>query len=339
MQSNEIHDKNVCANHTDRVQPIQYPLTSEGYAHSINPECEEMILSHLQTYGLVVVPVLSGSECTETLQAFFKESNVQQRPVATEKLSLDPRTWGSTNWPNKSHFLVRRRPTISLEATLVRTHPVIHRVFAAIFGTDQLQTSIDRWGVMRGTVNIPTRQGDGTIVPQDHPEWRQNLRLHWDMNPWAYINTQESMQKQRYQALVDILDSPIDVGGFRAVPGSHLHYLEQWAKRHDKPKDYNMTSYRSVKILDDDPMQHLSQKIPIKAGDMLIFDSRLLHGTFPNHSPSMRLVQYVRMMPSDWAKSDVFSAENVLGRHPNWRDRLNSYGLSERERRLLNLIL
>ena len=324
-------------NHTAKLERLAYPITPDGYAESISASNGEEILARLDRFGLVAVPILSAEERAKTLKAFFRESNEQQRPCATEKLSMDPLTWGDENWPNSSHFLVRRRPTVALEPTLVRTNPKIQQVFATIFGTDKLQTSIDRWGVMRGTVNIPTRQEDGTIIRKDRPEWRQNLRLHWDMNPWAYVEEDVTKRQPRYQALVAILDSPKEVGGFRCVPGSHHRYLEQWANTNEMPQDYNKQSYRSVKVSENDPAQALSQPIPVKAGDMLVFDSRLLHGTYPNESSSMRLVQYVRMMPQSMAKGDVFSAENVLRWHPNWRDILTSYPLDDRSKQLLGL--
>lgn len=322
------------------IKETKYPISADGYAEAVNASDQQEILSRLDQFGLVVVPVLSSDECSQTLASFFKESNEQQRPGATRKLSMDPLTWGNENWPNKSHFLVRRRPSIGLEPTRVRTHPTIHKVFATIFGTERLQTSIDRWGVMRGTVNIPTQVTEDGKIPclQDHPEWRQHLRLHWDMNPWAYVMDKRNMNGQcqhRYQALVAILDSPENVGGFRGVPGSHHWYLEQFAGTHSMPPDYSMTAYRSVKIPEDDPAQNLSQTIPIRAGHMIVFDSRLLHGTVPNASSAMRLVQYVRMMPTDMAQGDVFSAEQVLQRHPDWKKQLESYQLDERAKRLL----
>jgi Phytanoyl-CoA dioxygenase (PhyH) len=325
------------------LKQILYPITKDGYAESVASSDGQEITSRLDRFGLVAVRILNEAECSRTVEAFFKESNEQQRPGATSQLSMDPLTWGNENWPNNSHFLVRRRPSIGLAPTLVRTHPKIKEVFATIFGTDDLQTSIDRWGVMRGTVNIPTCQQDdnGTIVLQDHPEWRQHLRLHWDMNPWAsYIDeNQNEGQHHRYQALVAILDSPENVGGFRCVPGSHHWYMKQWAASNTTPSNYSMSSYRSVKIADNDSANNLSQNIPIKAGDMLVFDSRLLHGTFTNESSSMRLVQYMRMMPSNMARGDVFSAVNVLERHADWREILESYNtlLDDSARRLLGL--
>lgn len=322
---------------TKNLKRLQYPISKYGYAEVVNPADQKEILYRLDQFGVVVVPVLSPEEQSQLLDSFFKESNEQQRPGATHKLSIDPITWGSENWPSKSHFLVRRRPTVAFEPTITRTHPIVHQVFATIFGTDKLLTSIDRWGVMRGTVDIPTEFIDGSIIKRDYPEWRQNLRLHWDMNPWAYIEEKSGKRQQRYQALIAVLDSPVEVGGFRAVPGSHRYYLEQWADSHEMPDGYSMTSYQSVKISNDDPAQSFSQKIPVRAGDMVVFDSRLLHGTFENKSQAMRLVQYVRMMPHEMANGDVFSATNVLARHPDWKEVLRSYPLDNRSKRLLGL--
>ena len=52
---------------------------------------------------------------------------------------------------------------------------------------------------------------------------------------------------------------------------------------------------------------------------------------------SMRLVQYVRMMPQFMVKDDVLSASNVIDRHSNWCDVLGSYPLNVRAQRLLSL--
>ena len=44
-------------------------------------------------------------------------------------------------------------------------------------------SSIDRFGILRGTVDVPTQQADGSVRLENQPQWRQNLVLHWDMNP------------------------------------------------------------------------------------------------------------------------------------------------------------
>mmetsp|Transcript_14464 Transcript_14464/g.21317 ORF Transcript_14464/g.21317 Transcript_14464/m.21317 type:complete len:340 (+) Transcript_14464:16-1035(+) len=319
------------------LEKLRYPIAWDGYAETVDSTATEEIQHYLDRFGMVVIPILSAEEQSLLLDAFFEEFNEQQRSSATHKLSLDPLTWGSQNWPSTGPFLCQR-PALGLQPTLVRTHPVIRQVFANIFGTDELVTSIDRWGAMRGSVGVPTQQEDGSISYQDHPEWRKNLELHWDMNPFAYAQEKKvGACQHRYQALVAVLDNPKEVGGLRVVPGSHRHYLEEWAGRNKVPKGYSLTSPHSVKLPGDDPAQHLSQKIPIKAGDMVVFDSRLLHGTFQNESQSMRLVQYIRMMPISMAEGDRFSATQSLKKHPDWRQLFESYGLDSQARRLLGL--
>ena len=90
----------------NKFERLQYPSTKDGYAESVNPADDKEILHRLDKFGLVVVPVLSTDEQSRLLDSFFHESNTQQRPGATHKLSLDPLTHGNQNWPAKSHFLV-----------------------------------------------------------------------------------------------------------------------------------------------------------------------------------------------------------------------------------------
>mmetsp|Transcript_2813 Transcript_2813/g.6151 ORF Transcript_2813/g.6151 Transcript_2813/m.6151 type:complete len:107 (+) Transcript_2813:97-417(+) len=99
---------------TTNMKKLRYPIsTDDGYAVSIKLSDVGQIVEHLDQYGLVFIEaVLSPTEKAQTLEAFFQESNEQQRPTATRKLSLDPLSWDDDNWPNKSHFLVQRRPTI-----------------------------------------------------------------------------------------------------------------------------------------------------------------------------------------------------------------------------------
>ena len=61
-------------------------------------------------------------------------------------------------------------------------------------------SSIDRFGIMRGTVDVPTQQADGSVRLENQPQWRQNLVLHWDMNPWSVEDANGNLiYKQRYQ--------------------------------------------------------------------------------------------------------------------------------------------
>jgi hypothetical protein len=42
-----------------------------------------------------------------------------------------------------------------------------------------------------------------------------------------------------------------------------------------------------------------AQRAPIRAGDLLIWDARLLHCNYPNNSDRLRMVQYMQMKRAD----------------------------------------
>jgi hypothetical protein len=90
--------------------------------------------------------------------------------------------------------------------------------------------------------------------------------------------------------------------------------MEKWTGSRNKPVGDSSTSYHSIKIAEYD----------------VVFDNRLLHGTFPNDSPPMRLELHVRMVPHSTASKGAFSAENVPKRHDKWARFFESYGLNYR---------
>ncbi len=53
--------------------------------------------------------------------------------------------------------------------------------------------------------------------------------------------------------------------------------------------------HTSVQIAKDDPIRKDIQKMPIRKGSILIWNSRLPHGTFPNNSSNFRMIQYMKM--------------------------------------------
>ncbi len=76
-----------------------------------------------------------------------------------------------------------------------------------------------------------------------------------------------------------------------------IHKLSvDWAQKN--PQNLQM----QVDIHDDILMNNL-QKIPMKKGCLLIWNSLLFHGNHPNFSANWRGVQYIRMLP---IKNDLY---------------------------------
>lgn len=62
---------------------------------------------------------------------------------------------------------------------------LIIKVFVKLLEREDLYCSIDNWGLFRGTKNLVFRDENGEEYVTDRDEWRYNLRLHWDFNPWV----------------------------------------------------------------------------------------------------------------------------------------------------------
>lgn len=159
----------------------QYPTTSDGYVVSYPSSQPHHYLPLLRKYGCCVVQVFSREECNKTIIAMFEDLNSLQNPkVARAKLDPDnPETWASENWPNPHGKFLTNTPTFCMQAWKNRLHPNVIQTFENIYGTSDLVTSVDNWGIFRGTRNL---QIDGESVSR--PEWSTELPIHWHIDPW-----------------------------------------------------------------------------------------------------------------------------------------------------------
>lgn len=69
-----------------------------------------------------------------------------------------------------------------------------------------------------------------SVVMMDRPDWRHNLKPHWDLNPWKWLKEIEKGEPEQYQSLLAINECPEEVGGFRCLPGSHIFVKGNYSK-------------------------------------------------------------------------------------------------------------
>jgi len=203
-----------------------------------------------------------------------------------------------------------------------RQNPNVYQAYSKILGTEELFVSVDRFGVMRPTTQVLQKDGVSRV---DYPEYGTEEKwLHWDLNPWKLLpknaetaNTEVSDYEIdirdpgffitenndtsflppyfKVQGLVALTDCTEDDGGFLCVPGFQKE-INQWAEAneglYERKKDKTYVSVPS-----NDSIVDRAVKIPIRAGSLLIWDSRLPHCNFPNHSDKFRIVQYIKMFP------------------------------------------
>jgi hypothetical protein len=106
--------------------------------------------------------------------------------------------------------------------------------------------------------------------------------LHWDVSLKQPIPF-------GLQGLLYLSDTDENQGAFTVVPGFQNH-INNWLdqlKPHDNPRAQN--------ALDDFP----KKPIAAKAGDFIIWNQCLPHGSCPNTSNTPRIVQYINYQPLD----------------------------------------
>jgi len=156
-----------------------------------------------------------------------------------------------------------------------------------------LWVSIDRFGIMRPTKNIPMRPLEpkkhrvdvevesNEDVKLDFTGWRSISNwIHWDLNPWMWtggkkeglnyqfednfiseFNGTKNLGDLKLQGLINLTDAKENDGGFCAVPGFHKH-LKEWS---DLTKDtacakMSLSNFDLVNLPPDDSIQNYLEK-------------------------------------------------------------------------------
>lgn len=171
-----------------------------------------------------------------------------------------------------------------------RQAPRIHGAFADIWGSEDLWVTIDR-----ANLNIPVK-----------PNWDFKGFIHWD------IDTGIKPLPFAVQGVLSLTDTTADQGGFQCVPGFPKQF-EEWVKTQPEDRDTRKPDLSDLDI----------QHIETKAGDLLIWNSLLPHGTGRNESDRPRLAQYISMFP---AKED--DEELREWRIRSWKERLKPEGFA-----------
>ncbi|MDA7797634.1 phytanoyl-CoA dioxygenase family protein [Flavobacteriaceae bacterium] len=144
----------------------------------------------------------------------------------------------------------------------------VYNAFVDIWGTEKLWSTIDR-----ANLNFPIQPG-----------FEYKGFIHWDYDPET-----KPQNVQGVLALADQTDT--EMGGFQCIPWLYRNY-DTW--KLTQPEDRNRFQPYTT-----DLEQHIV-KVPLEAGDLLIFNSLEPHGIRPNHSKDkVRIAQYISMMPAE----------------------------------------
>ena len=166
----------------------------------------------------------------------------------------------------------------------------VYDAFVDIWGMEKLWVTIDR-----ANLNFPIRPGH---------EYKGFI--HWDYDPET-----KPQNVQGVLALADQTDE--NMGGFQCIPWLFRNY-DSWKLTQPDDRDHFKPD---VSGLEDELV-----KVPMEAGDLLIFNSSQPHGIRPNRSgDKVRVAQYISMMP---AEEDNEALKDW--RITSWRDQVAPEG-------------
>ena len=169
----------------------------------------------------------------------------------------------------------------------------VYDAFVDIWDREDLWVSIDRANL--NTPNRGARRFTGFI--------------HWDSD-----TTLEPLPVN-VQGVLALSDTTEESGGFQCIPELFENFAE-WRKT--APADRN--PWRPAV----DSLAWKVEFVPMKAGDLLIFNSLLAHGIRPNTSTDkVRLAQYITFTPAN-ENDDALRKARV----DSWRDRTAPQGFA-----------
>ena len=236
--------------------------------------------THWTTFGYVVVPQAVPASHVERLVEVLWEFQDLDRN--------DPDSWDRPQLRDHQMRELNNSGMVEIYNHQAlwdnRQHPRVYDAFVDIWDREDLWVTIDRANL--NTPNRGTRKFTGFI--------------HWD------ADTSRSPLPIGVQGVLSLVDTDEEVGGFQCVP-ELFRTMADWLPR--QPADRNpyapdTTGFEIVNV-------------PMRAGDLLIFNSLLAHGIRPNRSSNrVRMAQYLSMHP---AEED--NAEEREIRVRSWRDR------------------
>ena len=144
----------------------------------------------------------------------------------------------------------------------------VYNAFVDIWGTEKLWSSIDR-----ANLNFPIQSG-----------FKYKGFIHWDYDP--------DTKPENVQGVLALSDQKdIKMGGFQCIPWLFRNY-DTWKLSQPDERDKFQPNIEGLE-------KHIV-KVPLEAGDLLIFNSLEPHGIRPNNSKDkVRIAQYISMMPAE----------------------------------------
>lgn len=238
----------------------KYPIDQHGFAIAFDPVMQPFeVISHWREFGFVVFKnVINPVHIKDAVS--FIENLISSENLLSEKCIRDPQ---GTPLLSRGFLEVYHHQTLANMRQSLR----LYIAYSLLWNTSKIWISFDRFG-------LKPPVGDSSV----------GLGLHVDQNPCVHPGF------QTIQAVVALSDCPATRGTFVAVPGSvakfkeysqfvRQGYVGEYVELKDSYLKEEMTLYR--------------QLIPLRAGNVVAWDSRTTHANSSNSSDKNRYVAYI----------------------------------------------
>lgn len=255
--------------HASNSQIGTYPTDHEGYAIAFDPiEDEEAFWDTWSRYGIFVgqeiVSDALRTKAIERIQDIFNTLSNGAFDV------FDPATYDAIPTDKNGTSLISRgfleiyHDDICAQMRQTVRGYVHH---ALIWGDARLWTSFDRLGVK---------------LPSQNHEGGKALPLHVDQNP------RFDPHFKTLQGVLALADCPLERGTYRGVPGSRGYFNHYAEMPNGKGEFVELSQDHAISPV----LNSHAQALPLRAGDLVSWDSRTTHANTDNTSSSPRFVFY-----------------------------------------------
>lgn len=215
-------------------------------------------MTELESEGWTVVPGVLNSQEVETCLSLTWD---WLESLGSGIDRTNPSTWKDSNWPGDFKSGITGTSGANQQPSLwfLRGHPGVQEVFSTIWSveTSELITSMDTILLWRhGGQQAQTSPASG-------------LNLHIDQNPF------KKRGLHCVQGMIPFLEVTKDIGGLQLVPRSHREEIQEQIRKENPLKRF---SQDFVKV-SDKKYQPGAIVVEAKAGDLILWDSRVIHGS------------------------------------------------------------
>lgn len=283
---------------------------------------EQSIVDCYNKNGVVVIRnVLTKVECKDT----FADLDLPKGCDITK-----PQTYSLMDGVVNRYGVYGKSALFTKALLRNRTHPNVQRVYKLLYGDIPLLAQHDRIGMMRPTVG--TYGKEKWRVPDHHPN------LHIDINPFGYFtpgfrtnvdqflasldyedlsdfvgenNAKHETMGRQIQGVINLVDNRYEDGGFQCIPMQEPEkVLKEWIKNYSspaKPEPNGRYIFSNNNKNDQLLLSHgQALRMPCPAGSLICFDATLPHGTLPNSSDRVRVIQFLRYLPESVIQSSNY---------------------------------